>query len=127
MNMGAAMIAAVSMGLAIDGAIHYLIAFQRARHDGMSVGDALHFVQQAVGRAMVFSTLALIVGFSCLASSQFVPTIYFGLLVSLLMFTTMIGTLVWLPLLVRWVVPDRPLGRQRFHRPDSRPDSVAAS
>jgi predicted RND superfamily exporter protein len=99
-NMGAAMIAAVSLGLSIDSSIHYLSSFRRARAEGLSVSAALHRVQQNVGRALFFATLALIVGFSALAQSQFVPTIYFGVLVSLTMLGGLAGTLVVLPLLL---------------------------
>lgn len=99
-NMGAAMIASVSMGLAVDSSIHYLTAFLRLRAQGQSLHEALHAVHQTVGRAMAFSTLALIVGFSGLALSQFVPTIYFGVLVSLTMFGGLLGNLVVLPLLL---------------------------
>ena len=106
-NMGAAMIAAVSMGLAVDSSIHYITAFRRERNDGRSVDEALDRVQQSVGRAMVFSTLALVVGFSSLCQSQFVPTIYFGALVSLSMLGGLAGNLVLLPLLLRIVMRDR--------------------
>ncbi len=102
-NMGAAMIASVSMGLAVDSSIHYITAFHRRRAAGDSVNDALHAVHQTVGRAMVFSTLALIVGFSALALSRFVPTIYFGVLVGLTMFGGLLGNLVLLPLLLKLV------------------------
>ncbi|MFH1266391.1 MAG: hypothetical protein ABIK89_11750, partial [Planctomycetota bacterium] len=61
-----------------------------------------------VGRAVVFSTLALIVGFTVLITSQFVPTIYFGVLVSLTMLGGLAGNLVVLPLLLTWVTPKRP-------------------
>jgi predicted RND superfamily exporter protein len=106
-NMGAAMIAAVSMGLAVDSSIHYITAFRRARSEGLSLEAALDTVQQTVGRAMVFSTLALVVGFSSLCQSQFVPTIYFGALVSLSMLGGLAGNLVVLPLLLRLVTTDR--------------------
>jgi hypothetical protein len=108
-NMGAAMIAAVSIGLTIDGSIHYLMAFQRARAGGKSVADALMEVQQTVGRAMVFSTLALIVGFSALVTSQFIPTIYFGVLMSVSMLGALFGNLLWLPLLLRLFAPATPV------------------
>ena len=49
---------------------------------------------------MVFSTLALVVGFSVLCTSQFVPTIYFGVLVSLTMLGGLAGNLVVLPVLL---------------------------
>lgn len=102
-NMGAAMIAAVSLGLSVDSSIHYLSSFQRARRAGLSVTESLHEVQQMVGRAMVFSTLALIIGFSVLMTSQFVPTIYFGALVTLTMLGGLLGNLIVLPLLLRLV------------------------
>ena len=51
---------------------------------------------------MIFSTLALIIGFTALCSSQFVPTIYFGALVSMTMLGGLLGNLVVLPLLLVW-------------------------
>ena len=100
-NMGAAMIAAVSLGLSVDSSIHYVTYFRRlhlARGDAVA---AIAEVQHTVGRAVVLSTLSLIVGFSVLCSSQFVPTVYFGLLVSLSMVSGLLGNLVLLPLLLR--------------------------
>ena len=108
-NMGAAMIASVSMGLAVDSSIHYITAYRRHRDEGLTVGQALHAVHQSVGRAMVFSTLALIVGFSALALSRFVPTIYFGVLVGLTMFGGLVGNLLVLPLLLKLIDRGRPL------------------
>ena len=67
--------------------------------------EALDEVQQSVGRAMVLSTLALIIGFAALSSSNFVPTIYFGLLVSVAMLGGLFSNLLWLPLLLRLFAP----------------------
>jgi len=105
-NMGAAMIAAVSVGLSVDSSIHYISFFLRARSAGKTVHEALSEVQQSVGQAMVFSTLALIVGFAVLCTSDFVPTIYFGSLVSLSMLGGLLGNLIILPLLLRLVTRD---------------------
>jgi uncharacterized protein len=102
-NMGAAMIAAVSMGLSVDSSIHYIQAFLRARRSGKSVAEAIGDVQQTVGYAMILSTFALVAGFAVLATSEFVPTIYFGVLVSLAMLGGLAGNLVILPLLL-WLV-----------------------
>jgi len=101
-NMGAAMIAAVSMGLSVDSSIHYLASYRRERIAGRTVSESLNAVQQSVGRAAVLSTLALIVGFMVLCISEFVPTIYFGALVSLAMFGGLLGNLIVLPLLLHW-------------------------
>jgi predicted RND superfamily exporter protein len=106
-NMGTAMIAAVSMGLSIDSTIHYVSAFQRARRAGLEFDEALQTVQQNVGKAMVLSTIALMVGFTVLATSRFIPTVYFGTLVSLAMLGGLIGNLVLLPLLLQLVMRPR--------------------
>jgi predicted RND superfamily exporter protein len=106
-NMGAAMIASVSMGLSVDSSIHYLTDYNRQRALGLSLHEALAAVHQKVGRAMIFSTLALVVGFSVLCLSEFVPTIYFGVLVSLAMLGGMAGNLVILPLLLKLVSRDK--------------------
>lgn len=99
-NMGTAMIAAVSMGLSIDSSIHYIIGFKEARASGLDFDQALRQAQSRVGKAMVLSTLALAVGFTVLATSDFVPTVYFGSLVTLAMLGGLAGNLIGLPLLI---------------------------
>lgn len=108
-NMGAAMIAAVSIGLAVDSSIHFIEAYRRLRHHHHTRDESLAHVSQSVGRAIVFSTLALIVGFSALAFSEFVPTIYFGVLVSLALLGGLAGNLLLLPVLIRLVERNEPL------------------
>lgn len=105
-NMGTVMIAAVSMGLSVDSSIHYLATFRRSIRAGLSYRQAIDAVHESVGRAMVFSTIALIAGFTTLCLSEFVPTIYFGMLVSLAMLGGMLGNLVLLPLLLGLVHRD---------------------
>lgn len=106
MNMGAAMIAAVSMGMSVDSSIHYFSAFRRARRAGKTVHAALAECQQSVGLAMIFTTVALIVGFAVLITSEFIPTVYFGALMSLAMLGGMLGNLIVLPLLLAWTERD---------------------
>ena len=101
-NIATAMIACVSMGLTVDSSIIYIDGYQRARAKGLRVHEALHETHRDVGRALVYSNIALMSGFSVLALSHFIPLIYFGLLVSLAMFGGLIGNLVFLPLLIGW-------------------------
>jgi uncharacterized protein len=102
-NMGGAMIAAVSLGLSVDSSVHYITAYGRLRRHGYSLHEAVASAHLSIGRAMVFSTVALVVGFSALCLSQFVPTIYFGALVGLTMIGGLAGNLVVLPLLLALV------------------------
>jgi predicted RND superfamily exporter protein len=102
-NIATAMIASVSMGLTIDSSIHYISGYRRARKRGHDVSQALRETHRGVGRALVFASIALIVGFSVLTLSHFIPLIYFGILVSVAMFGGLMGNLFLLPILLRWV------------------------
>jgi hypothetical protein len=97
------MIASVSMGLTVDSSIHYFAGYQRARGQGLDLFAALRETHQGVGRALAYANLALILGFLVLSLSHFIPLVYFGILVSVAMFGGLIGNLVLLPLLMRWV------------------------
>jgi hypothetical protein len=99
-NLGAAMIAAVSMGLSVDSSLHYLMRFQTARLAGASVRDALVVAQSEIGVALGLSTCALVVGFGSLATSSFLPTVAFGTTAAISMLGGLLGNLIQLPALV---------------------------
>ena len=63
----------------------------------------------SVGRAMYYTSVTVIIGFSILALSSFMPTIYFGLLTGLAMSIALIANLTLLPLLL---ILFKPLGQQ---------------
>jgi hypothetical protein len=100
-NVATAMLASVSMGLAVDFSIHYLYRFQRELRAGKSFNEAVRDAHGSVGLAMVLANIALIAGFSTLVISEFVPTVHFGLLVSVAMLGGLAGNLTALPLLLR--------------------------
>ena len=101
-NIATAMIACVSMGLTVDSSIIYIDGYLTARESGLRVHEALQETHRHVGRALVYTNVALMAGFSVLALSHFIPLVYFGLLVSLAMLGGLIGNLVFLPLLIGW-------------------------
>ncbi len=103
-NMGTAMIAAVSMGLSVDSSIHYITAFRRRLVEGDHAA-ALETAHQTAGRAMIFSTLALVIGFLALTTSGFMPTVSFGWLSALTLLGGLVGNLVVLPVLLALTSP----------------------
>jgi predicted RND superfamily exporter protein len=111
-NMGTAMIAAVSLGLSVDSSIHYLAAFRRQLTGDGTVEPALHAAHRSAGRAMIFSTLALAVGFLALMTSGFMPTVAFGWISCLTLLGGLLGNLVVLPVLLTflwpWLMPGFP-------------------
>ena len=52
-----------------------------------------------VGRALVYSSLALCAGFAVMLTSSFVGAIYFGLLTMLTIMVSLVSDLVFLPVL----------------------------
>ena len=100
-NIGTAMISSVSMGLTVDASIFYISSFRRMQAQGMNFSQALHATQHEIGRALIYSNFALILGFLVLTMSHFIPLVYFGLLVSVAMLGGLAGNLVLLPLLLR--------------------------
>jgi uncharacterized protein len=102
-NMATAMLASVSMGLTVDFSIHYLYRYRRERSLGKPVNQALRDAHGSVGLAMVLANVALIAGFATLTISAFVPTVHFGILVSVAMLGGLLGNLTTLPLLLRLI------------------------
>jgi predicted RND superfamily exporter protein len=100
MNLGAALIAAVSLGLSVDSSLHYLCQYRRRREETKSVHQSLLDCQSRVGVPLILSTATLVIGFGSLATSEFVPTIVFGTTAALCMLLGLVGNLWWLPVLV---------------------------
>jgi predicted RND superfamily exporter protein len=88
LSTGTAMIASVVIGLAVDDTIHYLTRYRRERSRG--VAEAVRTTTTGTGRAMVASSVVLVVGFWVGGLGSFNPTIYFSWLTG----TTMISALV---------------------------------
>ena len=93
-------IAAISIGIAVDDTIHYIHRFSKEfdkDHDYWAAANRSH---ATIGRAMYYTTITITLGFSILALSNFMPTIYFGLLTGFAMLTALLADLTLLPLLL---------------------------
>ncbi|MBX3422129.1 MAG: MMPL family transporter [Pirellulaceae bacterium] len=101
MNMATAMLASVSMGLAVDFSIHYLYRFRHELKSGADFNTAIGQAHGSVGLAIMLANLALIAGFMVLTLSNFVPTVQFGYLVTIVMLGGLAANLVVLPILLR--------------------------
>ncbi len=108
-NMGVAMIAAVSIGLSVDSSLHYLWAVVHQGQENINSDESLgvEWAQERIGTALTYSTIALVVGFISLTTSKFVPTIYFGGLVSAAMLGGLFGNVILLPALLALSETDR--------------------
>jgi predicted RND superfamily exporter protein len=103
-------IAAITVGIGVDDSIHYLhrfIAEFRATGDYWKAMTRSH---AGIGSAMYYTSIVIAAGFSILVLSNFIPTIYFGLLAGFAMLFAMVANLTLLPVLLTWL---QPLGRAR--------------
>ncbi len=98
-------IAAIAIGIAVDNAIHYVYRFTTEFQHDHSYWGAIHRSHRSIGMAMYYTTLTITIGFSILAFSNFIPTIYFGLLTGLSMVVALLANLMLLPLLLVLVKP----------------------
>lgn len=98
-------IAAISMGIAVDDTIHYLHRFRIEVAKDADYLAAMHRSHASIGYAIFYTSIAIIVGFSVLVLSNFLPTIYFGLLTVMAMLTALTANLLLLPRLILWVRP----------------------
>jgi len=72
--------------------------------------ETMYYCHNSIGRAMYFTSLTIVAGFSILALSNFIPTIVFGLLTSIAMMVALIGALTLLPQLL---ITFKPLGPEK--------------
>jgi len=68
----------------------------------------MHYCHGSIGYAMYYTSVTIIIGFSILAFSSFLPTIYFGLLTGLAMLIALLAALTLLPQLLIVVKPFGP-------------------
>jgi len=93
-------IAAITIGIAVDDTIHYIHRFQEEIQKDYDYEATVKRCHAGVGRAMYYTSVIVIVGFSILAFSSFRPTVYFGLLTGAAMTVALVANLSLLPLLL---------------------------
>ncbi len=100
-------IAAITVGIAVDHAIHYIHRFQVEFVKFGNYRATILACHGSIGRAIYYTALTITVGFSILAFSSFIPTIYFGLLTG---FAMMVALMSNLTLLAALLMVFKPLG-----------------
>jgi len=100
-------IAAITIGIAVDAAIHYVHRFKREFLRKSSYEEGVLLCHGSIGRAIYYTSITVTVGFSILTLSNFIPTIYFGFLTGIAMVVALLSNLTLLPLLI---IVFKPLG-----------------
>lgn len=93
-------ISSISLGIGVDNALHYIHRYKLEFARKKSVKLAIKASHASIGYAMYYTSFAVFMGFGVMISSNFWPTIYFGLLTDLVMFFMLASALLFLPALI---------------------------
>ncbi|AXX86830.1 RND superfamily transporter [Malaciobacter marinus] len=93
-------IAAISIGIGVDDTIHYIHRFKEEFKKDHNYINAMQRSHRSIGFAMLYTSIAVMVGFSILVLSNLIPTIYFGILTVIVMATILASALLLLPRLL---------------------------
>ena len=107
LDMTTVMIANIAVGVGVDNSIHLLLQFRRQKK--IYPDDIPRVFENTLtitGRPILLTSASIVGGLLILVFASFVPIVYFGILVSLTLFATAVGSLVVLPVILslamRW-------------------------
>ncbi len=101
-------IASITVGIGVDDTLHYIYRFREEFAKDRDYVASMHRSHKSIGVAMYYTSIVIIVGFSILALSNFMPSVYFGFLTGLAMLTALLASQTLLPKLI---LLTRPLGK----------------
>lgn len=107
-NLGLSIVCSMTLGIIVDDTVHFLSKYKRARSEGMSTEEAVRYSFINVGRALLITTLVLVLGFSMLAFSAFRLNSDMGIATSLIILIALIIDFLILPPLLLWLDKDKP-------------------
>ena len=98
-------IASITIGIAVEDCIHYLYSYKVEYARLRDPIATLHYCHNNVAKAGFYTTVTVVVGFSIMMLSNFIPTILFGLLTALAMSVALLAALTLMPQLILWWQP----------------------
>lgn len=107
LDQSAVIVFAMTMGIAVDDAIHVMNRYLTALRSGASTAQAIQRAMNESGRAVVFSSMVLVFGFSVLCFGSFTTVINVGMFGSIIMALALLGDLIFLPAIL-YVLDARP-------------------
>ena len=98
-------VAAISIGIGVDNTIHYVHRFLKEFEQEQNYDIAIKNSHSTIGRAMFYTSLTIVLGFMILVSSNFNPSVFFGIFTSFSMIVAILAALMLLPVLIRHLKP----------------------
>jgi len=97
LDLSTTIVGAMTMGIAVDDAIHVMNRYLLAKRQGADTKQAIARAMNESGRAVIFSSIVLVLGFTVLTAASFVPIALIGFFGAIIMALALLGDLLFLP------------------------------
>ncbi len=109
-------IAPIAIGIAVDDTIHMMTRFKLEFERLGNYKEAYKATIHEVGKALVITSVTLVLGFSAMLFSLMTAQVWFGILISLSIILALLADIFVTPLLVIWL---KPFGKEKAPEADS--------
>jgi uncharacterized protein len=105
LNAATVMLSSIMIGVGIDYTIHFLWHLREELGKTTDLESALEQTMRTSGKGIIFNAFSVIIGFSVLLVSAFLPIEFFGFLIVFSIGMCLFGALAVLPAIVVWLKP----------------------
>ena len=123
LDAATACLGALAIGAAVDDTIHQVVRYRDGLAAGRDVEDAIRCAPGEVVPALVYTTIAISIGFLVLGLSEFTLVENFGVITCFLVVICLLADLTLLPALL--VMVGRPRSRVGTDSVSSLPERIA--
>lgn len=97
-GLSLSIVMSMTLGIVIDDTVHFLSKYLRARREqALSPAEAVIYAFKTVGRALLITSIVLVVGFAVLAQSAFSANADMGLLTAIVIALAIFADFLFLP------------------------------
>ncbi len=100
LDMASILVGSIALGLAVDDTVHFLHNFRRYHHRLGEVHEAVSHTLHSTGRAMLFTTVVLAIGFFTYTKSSLNNLFSFGLITGITIIVALLADLLLAPALM---------------------------
>ncbi len=107
-GLSLSIVAGMTFGIVVDDSVHFLSKYLRARRENdLNAEEAVRYAFRTVGRALVVTTIVLVIGFAVLATSKFAMNSDMGLMTGGIISIALATVFLMLPPLLIRLEADR--------------------
>ncbi|BFM17463.1 MMPL family transporter [Maricurvus nonylphenolicus] len=100
-GMPAAVLVSLAVGIIVDDTVHFISKYLHARRSlNKPPYEAIHYTFETVGKALLITTVTLVVGFSVLSLSGYKPNSDMGIMTGIIISVALIFDFLFLPVLM---------------------------